>query len=191
MIASTYVHVTSCIYCFLFIVTFIARTRGKARWSRALLRGLVKTVSVYICTLFFFVFQPLGITLQVPYVKAASLRGPGQTKKFTIHDRRVFHSRITVFSRRATRARGGTPPQYNYRILQGRLGAAPPGMGVENFFRKKKISKLSFPDMGLYVNYINNTSNFYAFCLVTLSIGRQLELLAIRVRPIPNFSSHV
>ena len=88
---------------------------------------------------FFFVFQPLGITLQVPYVKAASLRGPGQTKKFTIHDRRVFHSKITVFSRRAARARGGTPPQYNYRILQGRLGAAPPGDGGRKIVSEKNI----------------------------------------------------
>ena len=106
---------------------------------------------------FFFVFQPLGITLQVPYVKAASLRGPGQTKKFTIHDRRVFHSRITVFSRRAARARGGTPPQYNYRILKGRLGAAPPGMGVEKIFGKKNI-KTEFSGHGfvceLYQQYI-------------------------------------
>ena len=190
MIASTYVHVTSCIYCFLFIVAFIARTRGKARWSRALLRGLVKTVSVYMYT-FFFVFQPIGITLQVPYVKAASLRGPGQTKKFTIHDRRVFHSRITVFSRRAAPGPGRHPSPVQLPYSLGAPGGQPPpGVGVENFFGKK-ISKLSFPDMGLYVNYINNTSNFYAFCLVTLSIGRQIELLAIRVRPIPNFSSHL
>ena len=134
-------------------------------------------VYIHICMYIhiFFVFQPLGITLQVPYVKAASLRGPGQTKKFTIHDRPVFHSRITVFSRRAARARGGSPPR---------------GLG-SNIFFGKQISKLSFPDMGLYVNYINKTSNFYAFCLLSFIVGRQIELLAIRVRPIPNFSSHV
>ena len=172
-------------------MTFIARTRGKARWSRALLRGLVKTVSVCIYIHIFFVFQPLGITLQVPYVKAASLRGPGQTKKFTIHDRPVFHSRITVFSRRAAPGPGRHPSPVQLPYSLGAPGGRPPlGWGSKIFFGKK-ISKLSFPDMGLYVNYINNTSNFYAFCLVTLSIGRQLELLAIRVRPIPSFSSHV
>ena len=146
MIASTYVHVTSCIYCFLFIVTFIARTRGKARWSRALLRGLVKTVSVYIHI--FFVFQPLGITLQVPYVKAASLRGPGQTKKFTIHDRRVFPSRITVFSRSAARGPGRHPSPVQLPYFQGAPGGPTPvGWGSKNFrifFCRKKLSNEVF-----------------------------------------------
>ena len=78
MIASTYVHVTSCIYSFLFIVTFIARTRGKARWSRALLRGLVKTISVciYVHILFFRFSTPWNYTSGT-VCKSGVPSGPG------------------------------------------------------------------------------------------------------------------
>ena len=139
----------------------------------------------------FFFSQPFGITVQVLYVKAASLRGPGQTKKFTIHDRPVFHSRITVFSRRAAPGPGRHPSRVQLPYSLGAPGGQPPLGWGSKFFSEKKISKLSFPDMGLYVNYIDKTSNFYAFCLLSFIVGRRIESLAIRVRPIPNFSSHV